>query len=285
MCYLKLLENWNTRTLKIKIKNYQKTWVAIPFSSELCQEHNLSYCFLDTEPPTWFQEHNLFRNWNIFSIAKYICTTWFIHPEIERCISAFQLFSRRQYHSCWKIYSRTWSCQVFLSNHTTLNVRIRLQYFTFYEFLWCYCLSLFWWCPRSSLDVLEWMNYSLCMVSNSFFSVVSVLETADNWSTCLRVIMHRIGYSLAHNDSKCQMIYEASILTLFVSDLKICSWRIKGKNMTTDRLHKKGVRLLPFGILMIQWELTSKSVGVCIALFLKECIYFSLYMSHALSHV
>jgi len=173
---------------------------------------------------------------------------------------------------------------VFLSNHTTLNVRIRLQYFTFYEFLWCYCLSLFWWCPRSSLDVLEWMNYSLCMVSNSFFSVVSVLETADNWSTCLRVIMHRIGYSLAHNDSKCQMIYEASILTLFVSDLKICSWRIKGKNMTTDRLHKKGVWLLPFGILMIQWELTSKSVGVCIALFLKECIYFSIYMSRALNH-
>ena len=219
-----------------------------------------------------------------FSTTKSICTTWFIHPEIERCISAFQLFSRRQYHSCWKIYSRTWSCQVFLSNHTTLNVRIRLQYFTFYEFLRCYCLSLFWWCPRSSLDVLEWMNYSLCMVSNSFFSVVSVLETADNWSTCLRVIMHRIGYSLAHNDSKCQMIYEASILTLFVSDLKICSWRIKGKNVTTDRLHKKGVWLLPFGILMIQWELTSKSVGVCIALFLKECIYFSIYMSRALSH-
>jgi len=89
-----------------------------------------------------------------FSTTKSICTTWFIHPEIERCISAFQLFSRRQYHSCWKIYSRTWSCQVFLSNHTTLNVRIRLQYFTFYEFLWCYCLIPFLmmskklsWCP------------------------------------------------------------------------------------------------------------------------------------------
>ncbi|XP_039824792.1 uncharacterized protein LOC120686650 [Panicum virgatum] len=34
--------------------------------------------------------------------------------EIERCISAFQLFSRRQYHSCWKIYSRKWSCQILV---------------------------------------------------------------------------------------------------------------------------------------------------------------------------
>ena len=162
----------------------------------LCWQGNLStfqgldfYTYNATEASLWFR-------------AIFISLTWFIRPEGERCISALKLFSWRCYHSCWKIYSRTWSCQVFLSNHTTLNVRIRLQYFTFYEFLRCYCLSLFWWCPRSSLDVLEWMNYSLCMVSNSFFSVVSVLETADNWSTCLRVIMHRIGYSLAHNDSR-----------------------------------------------------------------------------------